>query len=117
MAEYNTADAAESIQEGASDSPDHLNVELSVHTALSFEATRTPAGLQSGKDFTDYSIRLLHIAVLKPLGEITDPKFAHRGTSILQKHTIRHAKHSLLRLRLQIIRFRERRHLPNRSRL
>ena len=79
LVEPNSANAAEPVEERASDSPGHLHVELSVNSAHSSEATRAPAGLQSGKDFADDSYRLLHLAVLKSLGEIADPKFAHRG--------------------------------------
>lgn len=83
LVEPDSANAAEPVQERASDSPGHLHVELSVNTAPSSEATRAPAGLQLGKDFADDSDRLLHLAVLKSLGEIADPKFAHRGTPSL----------------------------------
>ena len=108
LVEPNPANAAEPIQERASDSPGHLHVELSVNSAPSSETTRALAGLQPGKDFTNHTNRLLHIAVLKSLGEIADPKFARGGIPSLQNHPIRHAKYSLIRLMLQIIHFRER---------
>jgi hypothetical protein len=79
LVEPDSANAAYPVQERASDSPGRLYVELSVNSAYSFEATRAPAGLHPGKDFAHDSYRLLHLAVLKSLGEIADPKFAHRG--------------------------------------
>ena len=108
LVEPNSAISAEPIQERGSHSSGHFHMELSVNSTHSFEATRAPAGLQSGKDFTDHSNRLLHIAVSKSLGEIRDINSAQRGTPSLQNHSIWHAKHSsLISLMFQTIHYRD----------